>query len=130
MFAARPRPEIIESRTRRAPVRSSAGIASSRGMYFGLATHRARKPGNAYSRITSRRTAASTSPGRPPRGHRDEQSLHWWQSQTSGSPSRRSRRPQAAQAISFRGRGRSGGDSAHVDEHVPHWKQFLNEGPA
>jgi hypothetical protein len=77
----------------------------------------------------SRRTAASTSPGRPPRGHISVQSLHWWQSQTSGSVSRRSLSPQAAQDISLRGKGFASGETSQVEEQVPHWKHFLNVPP-
>ena len=73
--------------------------------------------------------AASTSPGRAPRGHFVEQSLHWWHSQTSGSATSRSFRPHWAQIISLRGKGFRPSDSSQTTEQVAHWKHFFRSSP-
>ena len=117
---------IAPSGIRRVPTapmnrrRRATGIAKITGRNLGSLTHLARKRGKAFSTIVICRSAARTSPGLAPLGQYLEQSLHWWQSHTSGSLVRWSLSPHWAHIISFLGKGRSSGERLHTTEQAAH----------
>ena len=95
-------------RSRTAIIRSRSNNdrdSEDHGRNLGVVHHLGHKSGKSILRIEICRRAASTSPGFAPRGQYLEQSLHWWQSQMSGSWASRSLSPHWVQIISFLGKG-------------------------
>jgi hypothetical protein len=90
------------------------------GSFLGSLTILAKALGVAYSMTVAARTAASTSPGWAPRGHRVEQSPQLWHSQTSPLPINRSFNPQDVAIISFLGNGLVSGEMGQATEQVAH----------
>src|SRR5665648_1111141 len=101
--------------------RIMTGIAAMRTRAPGLPTALVRKLGGENRLMVILATACSTRPGLAPRGHWATQSLHWWQSHTSGSPMSLFLSPHWAHIISLRGNGLSSGVRLHTTEQVAHW---------